>query len=193
MTGVDRPDFDNPSDLGTGVPSPDFNRPGAYRPDLNRPGAPGPERSLRGAGSPYVMKYEGVGIRFVAILIDSIILWIIIAILGAILGVGNNMNVNGMYPYYGLGWYSILGFIIYIGYYTLLEGSRGQTIGKMITRIKVVREDGRPIDMGTAFIRNILRVIDGLILYVIGALLIWTSPKKQRLGDRVAKTVVVKV
>lgn len=193
MAGVDRPDFNNPSDAGTGVPRPDFDRPGAYRPDLNRPGAPVPERSLRGAGSPYAMNYQGVGIRFVAILIDSIILGIIIGIIGAIFGMGNNYNVSGVYPYYGLGWYNILGFIIYIGYYTLLEGSRGQTIGKMVTRIKVVREDGRPIDMGAAFIRNILRVIDALIFYIIGAILIWTSPKKQRLGDRVAKTVVVKV
>ncbi len=36
----------------------------------------------------------------------------------------------------------LFSFIFYIGYYTYLEGSRGQTIGKMITRIKVVREDG---------------------------------------------------
>jgi|GEM_PF-1078764 len=191
MAGVDRPDFDNPSDIGAGVPRPDFGRPGASRPDLNRPGVPMPERGLRGAGSPYAMNYQGVGIRFVAILIDSIILGIIIGILGAIFGANN--NVSGMYPYYGLGWFNILSFIIYILYYTLMEGSRGQTIGKMITKIKVVREDGRPIDIGTAFIRNILRIIDGLIFYIIGAILIWTSPKRQRLGDRIAKTVVVKV
>jgi uncharacterized RDD family membrane protein YckC len=191
MAGIDRPDFNNPSDVGTGIPKPDFGRPGSSRPDLSRPNAPVPERGLRGAGSPYLMSYQGVGIRFVAILIDSIILGIIIGILGFIFGASN--NVSGMYPYYGLGWFNILSFIIYIGYYTILEGTSGQTIGKMITRIKVVREDGRPIDIGTALIRNILRVIDGLIFYIIGAILIWTSNKKQRLGDRVAKTVVVKV
>jgi uncharacterized RDD family membrane protein YckC len=83
-------------------------------------------------------------------------------------------------------------FIFYIGYYTYLEGSRGQTIGKMITKIKVVREDGKPIDMNQAFTRNILRIVDGFIGYLIGAILIWRSDKKQRLGDRVAKTIVVK-
>lgn len=86
----------------------------------------------------------------------------------------------------------VFSFILYIGYYTYLEGSRGQTIGKMITRIKVVREDGMPIDMNQALTRNILRIIDGFIGYLIGAILIWRSDKKQRLGDRWAKTVVVK-
>ncbi len=90
-------------------------------------------------------------------------------------------------------WIGVLYFIIYIGYYTYLEGSKGQTIGKMITKIKVVREDGKPIDMNQAFTRNILRIIDGLFAYLIGAILIWRSDKKQRLGDSIAKTVVVKV
>ena len=90
-------------------------------------------------------------------------------------------------------WYlGVLSFVFMIAYYTYLEGSRGQTIGKMITKIKVVNEDGKPIDMNQAFKRNILRVIDGFVLYLIGAILIWRSDKQQRLGDRIAKTVVVK-
>jgi uncharacterized RDD family membrane protein YckC len=58
--------------------------------------------------------------------------------------------------------------------------------------IKVVREDGGKINMTQAFLRTILRVIDGLLAYLIGAILIWRSDKKQRLGDSIAKTVVVK-
>ena len=74
-----------------------------------------------------------------------------------------------------------------------MEGTRGQTIGKKMIKIKVVREDGKPIDMKQAFTRNVLRIVDGLFfIYLIGALLIWRSEKKQRLGDMVAKTVVVK-
>jgi uncharacterized RDD family membrane protein YckC len=46
--------------------------------------------------------------------------------------------------------------------------------------------------MHQAFTRNILPVIDGLLAYLIGAILIWRSDKKQRLGDRIAKTVVIK-
>jgi uncharacterized RDD family membrane protein YckC len=132
------------------------------------------------------MAYQGVGIRFVSLVIDSIIIGIIIGALGTILGV--EMMESGTAPWY----WGVFSFIIYLAYYTYLEGSRGQTIGKMITRIKVVREDGRPIDMNQALTRNILRIIDGFIGYLIGAILIWRSDKKQRLGDRWANTVVVK-
>lgn len=62
----------------------------------------------------------------------------------------------------------------------------------MITKIKVVREDGQPIDMNQAFTRNFLRIIDGVFAYLIGAILIWRSDKQQRLGDSMARTVVVK-
>lgn len=136
-------------------------------------------------GAPTIMDYQGVGIRFVSILIDSIILGIIDIVLGTILGVFRG-------PEGDIWWWWILSFIIFLAYYTYLEGTRGQTIGKMITRIKVVREDGGKIDMNQAFIRNILRIIDGLFVYLVGAVLIWRSDKKQRLGDRVGKTLVVK-
>jgi uncharacterized RDD family membrane protein YckC len=80
-------------------------------------------------------------------------------------------------------------------YFIVLEGNYGQTVGKMAVRIKVVREDGTKIDYMDAVVRNVLRVIDLIpyfIPYLLGAILIWTSDKKQRLGDRVAHTIVVK-
>jgi uncharacterized RDD family membrane protein YckC len=132
------------------------------------------------------LEYQGIGIRFVSLLIDSIILGIIIGVVGGVIGFG--AVSKGMIPW----WVGLIYFIIYIGYFTYLEGSQGQTVGKMVTKIKVVREDGKHIDMNQALIRNILRIIDGLIVYLIGAILIWRSEKKQRLGDSIAKTVVVK-
>ena len=135
---------------------------------------------------PEGMAYQGIGIRFVSLLIDSIIIGIVFGAIGAILGVG--MMEHGSVPWF----WGLFYFVFYIGYFTYLEGSKGQTVGKKITKIKVVSENGKPIDMNQAFIRNILRIIDGIIVYLIGAILIWRSDKKQRLGDRVAKTVVVK-
>jgi uncharacterized RDD family membrane protein YckC len=135
---------------------------------------------------PTALEYQGIGIRFVSLLIDSIILGIILGVVGGVVGFG--AVAKGMIPW----WVGLIYFIIYIGYFTYLEGSQGQTVGKMVTKIKVVREDGKPIDMNQALIRNILRIIDGLIVYLIGAILIWRSDKKQRLGDSIAKTVVVK-
>jgi len=134
--------------------------------------------------NPVQMEYQGIGIRFVSLVIDSLIISIIFGVLASILGAG--MMRQGSWSV------GLLSFAFYIAYYTYLEGTRGQTIGKMITKIKVVREDGRPIDMEQAFKRNILRVIDGFVAYLIGAVLIWRSDKQQRLGDTVAKTVVVK-
>lgn len=133
---------------------------------------------------PVHMEYQGIGIRFVSLIIDSLITGVIFGVLATILGV--DLIRHGSWSV------GLLSFAFYIAYYTYLEGTRGQTIGKMITKIKVVRENGSPIDMEQAFKRNILRVIDGLFVYIIGAILIWRSDKQQRLGDRVAKTVVVK-
>ena len=133
---------------------------------------------------PIRMEYQGIEIRFVSLVIDSLIISAICGALATILGFG--MMRHGSWSV------GLLSFAFYIAYYTYLEGTRGQTIGKMVTKIKVVREDGTPIEMEQAFKRNILRVIDGLFAYLIGAILIWRSDKQQRLGDSVAKTVVVK-
>jgi uncharacterized RDD family membrane protein YckC len=136
--------------------------------------------------SPRQMEYQGIGIRLVSLVIDSIIFGLIFGALENISGAGGMQR--DMFPWY----WGVLYFVIYIAYFTLLEGSKGQTVGKMITKIKVVREDGSPIDMSQAFTRNILRIIDGLFAYLIGAILIWRSDKQQRLGDSMARTVVVK-
>ena len=133
---------------------------------------------------PVSLEYQGIGIRFVSLVIDSLVISAVFGVLGSILGF-NAMSHSS----WSLG---LLSFAFYIAYYTYLEGSRGQTIGKMITRIKVVSEDGGPISMDQAFKRNILRIIDGLFAYLIGAVLIWRSDKQQRLGDSYARTVVVK-
>jgi uncharacterized RDD family membrane protein YckC len=131
------------------------------------------------------MQYQGIWIRFISFLIDTIVLGVLIGFIGSILGFSVVSQTAG----WGFG---LLSFIIFLAYFTYLEGSKGQTIGKMVTKIKVIREDGGKINMNQAFTRNILRVIDGLLAYLIGAILIWRSDKKQRLGDNIAKTVVIK-
>ena len=127
------------------------------------------------------MQFQGIRIRFVALLIDTIILSLLIGVVGSIFGSQT------------AGWaFGLFSFFIFLTYFTYLEGSTGQTVGKMLIKIKVIRADGGKVDMKQAFTRNILRVIDGLLVYSIGAILIWKSDKKQRLGDSIAKTVVVK-
>ena len=61
-------------------------------------------------------------------------------------------------------------------------------------KIKVVESrTGKPGDYGKALIRNVLRLVDWLpFLYLVGGILVLVSERRQRLGDLVAGTVVVK-
>ena len=127
------------------------------------------------------MPYQGVAIRFVALLIDAIILGIITSAISLV-----------AVSYAAI----VLGIVIDLLYFTLLLGRYGQSVGMMVVKIKVVSEaDSSPITYGAAFVRTILLLIDAIpyvVPYLLGAILIWTSDKKQRLGDRVAHTVVLK-
>jgi uncharacterized RDD family membrane protein YckC len=134
------------------------------------------------------MRYVGVGRRFLAVLIDGIIgsIWTYPFL--------DIQRSPGYFHAQLRGGGFATSFAITILYFTLMEGFLGATVGKFVTGIRVVKVDGSKLDFGAAFLRNILRVIDELpffIPYLVGAILIWTSPTKQRLGDRVAKTVVV--
>jgi uncharacterized RDD family membrane protein YckC len=125
------------------------------------------------------LQYVGVGWRFLALLIDAIILGIVLGIISSIFR--NAAGVVGL-----------LDFIITFGYFIVMEATRGATIGKMALGLRVVKTNGAPISWSESVIRNLLRIIDGLFAYLVGAIFIWTSPLKQRLGDRAANTVVVK-
>lgn len=141
--------------------------------------------------------YQGVAIRFVALIIDYVIVCVIAAILALpfirVAGVtGIRGNASALFGG-SIAAASLMALVVWFLYFTLLEGRYGQTIGKMALNIKVVRAaDGAPIDYGEAAVRTILRIIDGLFDYLIGAIFIWTSDEKQRLGDRVAHTVVIR-
>jgi uncharacterized RDD family membrane protein YckC len=77
-------------------------------------------------------------------------------------------------------------------YYVLAEAYTGMTLGKRIVGIRVVEEDGSELRFGAAVVRNLLRLVDGLFLYLIGAIFAFSSPRGQRIGDRAAHTVVVR-
>ncbi len=164
------------------------------------------------------LRYQSVGIRFAATLIDTIVLsvisWILISIaIGAAFSTAAPIqpatqgDINATIAQFnatvqqvggalsaGIATASVIAIIVWFLYYTILEGRYGQTLGKWFVKIKVVKEDtGAPINYTEAAIRTILRIIDGIIDYLIGAILIWTSTKKQRLGDRLAHTVVVQL
>ena len=133
-------------------------------------------------------EYVGIGIRFVAQLIDAFIASIIASFIVTAAGYEVTTSTG-----LSLGYVPIIMIGIFFAYFTLMEGFFGATAGKMIFKVKVLQEDGNPCGVGRAAVRNLLRFIDALpFLYLVGFILITRSEKKQRLGDRVAKTVVVK-
>ncbi len=140
-------------------------------------------------------EYAGVLSRFLALLIDGLILAVVllpIVVFGGLLGVSGVVASRNPMAFWGVFWVVWgIGIVIQFLYFTILEGLRGQTVGKIILNIKVVGYDGKEIGMGKAFIRNLLRVIDGLFLYIIGLILIMATEKKQRLGDIAAGSVVI--
>jgi uncharacterized RDD family membrane protein YckC len=87
-------------------------------------------------------------------------------------------------------------FAVYWGYFVLFETFwSGQTPGKRIMRLRVVREDGRPVRFFEVFVRNVLRIaldMQPVPTYAIGVISIIFSPRSKRVGDFVAGTVVVK-
>ncbi len=83
-------------------------------------------------------------------------------------------------------------FIIF-AYLILMEAYVGWTVGKRILGMRVVDGSGNKIGLSKSVIRNLLRFVDGLpALNIFGIILIITSLREQRFGDRIAKTYVVK-
>ncbi|WP_432775297.1 RDD family protein [Brevibacillus gelatini] len=83
-----------------------------------------------------------------------------------------------------------------LGYYILLEGLTGYTIGKFALRIKAVNEHGRPPGIGKSILRSLLRIVETNPLLLGGlpaGISVLATKKKQRLGDLAANTFVVKV
>ncbi len=82
----------------------------------------------------------------------------------------------------------------WVGYFVLLEWLwNGQTIGKRRSGLRVIGTDGEPARFTAVLIRNLLRVVDFLpAYYALGVVVIFLSPRSQRLGDLAAGTYVVR-
>jgi len=74
-------------------------------------------------------------------------------------------------------------------YHVAFEASFGLTPGKAIFGLRVRNEGGRS-RFAAAVIRNTVRFVDGLVLYAVGFFIALFSPRRQRLGDHMAGTVV---
>ncbi len=77
-------------------------------------------------------------------------------------------------------------------YFTVAEAVAGRTLGKAVMGLEVRHESGRRLLWRQAILRNVARVVDELpILYFVGLISILVGPRPQRIGDRLAHTLVV--
>lgn len=138
----------------------------------------------------------GVGNRFLAAFLDGVLL--LVLLVGLSLLAASAAPLLDRSPAVAsvlAGVFVVLLFLIVpFAYYVLFETFwNGQTIGKRVVGIRVLRDDGSPIDFVAAAARNLIRTIDVLPPALAADVLVMLlSRKGQRLGDVVAGTVVVK-
>ena len=117
-----------------------------------------------------------VGTRFIAILIDGIILGIITGIL-----VGAGREAGG-------GASFVIGLVYYWYFWTRQEG---QSPGKKLMNIRVIKADGSPLSDGDAILRYIGYYINSLV-FMIGWIWAFFDSNSQGWHDKIASTYVVK-
>lgn len=125
--------------------------------------------------------------------IDLILSFVFLILLGSIFGdtyLGGTQS--GGFSFAITGPSFMVGSLLVMVIYAYLEFKYGKTPGKFVCRTKVVAEaSGSPITMKQSMIRNSLRLIDGIFFYLVGFIIIIADKNNQRLGDLVAKTVVI--
>lgn len=137
-----------------------------------------------------------IGNRFLAAAIDHLIQAGAALAIFIIAGFASSWNFfAGMSAWTGALLILVI-FALYWGYFVLFETIwSGQTPGKRIMKLRVVREDGRPVRFFEVFIRNLLRLaldVQPFFSYAGGVISIIFSSRSKRIGDFVAGTVVIK-
>jgi uncharacterized RDD family membrane protein YckC len=140
-----------------------------------------------------------IGNRFLSCALDHLIQILTIILLLLIIPALSNrsfwhQNLSDA-PKWLLALMSILFFILWFGYFAIFEWRmNGQTPGKRLLKLRVIREDGRPITFWEAAVRNLLRSVDMMptFFYSIGLVSVFISSRDQRIGDIFAGTVVVR-
>ncbi len=151
---------------------------------------------------------SSIGNRFLAVAIDHTIQYLSIFFIAwfflSIAGYSGSDVVDGPErlfsdaPKWVIAVLIVVLFLIFAGYFIVFEWLwSGQTPGKRLLKLRVIREDGRPVTLWEAVARNLLRIGDavpGFIIpvYSVGLIAIFLSNRDQRLGDVFAGTVVIR-
>ncbi len=130
------------------------------------------------------LQYQGFIVRGLANIIDQILVSLPLITIASLTDAGSNGNQET---------YIAIGGLLFLVYLTLAEAIWGQTLGKRLFGIKVMMQDGRKCTWVGAILRNVLRIIDMVLGgYILGIAAITLTSRRQRFGDLIAKTVVIK-
>ena len=142
----------------------------------------------------------GVGTRSMAFLVDTVIRGLLILSVFVVF-----MLISKWFPALSpavfadlpMNWIIAVGVLAYgvldLGYFLIFEAMwSGQTPGKRFQKLRAIRIDGQPLGWIESAIRNILRAVDMVSgFYPLGLIVIFLSPRSQRIGDYAAGTVVI--
>lgn len=144
------------------------------------------------------LEVAGIGSRFVAQVLDWLIKWSILFVVAVLASIAGGMlgvvldNKTISYLLAALVIALFYAFQLAFDIYFEVRHN-GQTPGKKIAGIRVLREGGAPLDFRSACVRNLLGLADFLpVFYLFGGFLILLSSRSQRLGDMAAGTIVIR-
>ncbi len=154
---------------------------------------------------PLEFSLASIGNRFLAVAVDHVlqflamftIAWFLIAVSDLPLGETAEETLTTM-PGWLFAATILLVFFIFASYFIIFEWLwNGQTPGKRMMKLRVIREDGRPVTLWEAIARNLIRIADampGFIIpiYSVGLITAFLNSRDQRLGDIFAGTVVIR-
>jgi uncharacterized RDD family membrane protein YckC len=141
--------------------------------------------ALTPEGIEFVLFPAGLPVRTLAYTIDKILQWIII--------LTSSITISFLRDSMGIWFALILNFVVDWFYHVICElAFRGQSLGKHMTGIRVVKSDGSPVDPASSFLRNLLRFADTFFFcFPIAFISMAASRGFRRIGDWAGGTLVV--
>ena len=136
----------------------------------------------------------GIGSRFLAALIDTTLIAILLIVVNLLLAVLLDAGwMIELLQSWAVAVLSLLNFAIFGGFYIFFELAwNGQTPGKRKIGLRVVCQNGTPVSLTESLIRNLVRLVDFLpFAYGIGVVTMFIDGKSRRLGDLAGSTLVV--
>ncbi len=128
------------------------------------------------------------GERFVAWLIDVVILGSAIGLLSSVAWLAAwqpHPALPGWFPLFNFG----TGGLVYLLYWTVMEGAYGQSVGKMIMHLRVAKIDGSPIGFAEAVVESLGKALFLILDVIVGWALY--PKRRQRIFNYLSKTIVV--